>query len=215
MTRNFVVAILALSVLAAPVSSAPSGSSAPKNSGAGNETYQPVTKPEQIEFAHDRLDIYPDDIRQKPALYAGARVVWVGIIVSTDAHEEEEGNQIVADTVFEHHYFDGVQYVDGRHVMLFVSPRGEGLFRTRWHMDKVGNNATAETAEKYAEPGKLALVYGVPEKVNADGTVNLKYRYLRILNANQFSTNEFDYGRFGAPFSMIQSGSNTNSVSMK
>ena len=109
----------------------------------------------------------------------------------------------------------GVQNNNGHGVTLFVSPRGEGLFRAKWRMDKVGRDATAASAEKYAGPGKLALVYGVPEKVNADGTVVLKYRYLRILGADQFSTNQFDYGRFGASFCAIQSGCKTNSPPLK
>lgn len=206
MIRIFVVAFSALTVLVSCVS---------RDTSAGNESYQPVTKPEQIEFARDRLDVYPDDVRKVPATYVGAAVAWAGIIRSTDAREEDQGGQIVADTVFEHHYFDWVQNNNGRGVELFVSPRGEGLFRAKWHMDKIGRDATAESAEKYAGQGKLALVYGVPEKVDADGTVVLKYRYLRILDADQFSTNKFDYGRFGEPFRAIQSGCKTNSPPMK
>jgi hypothetical protein len=209
MIRNIVVAFVALTVLVAWVSSAP------KVSRAGNESYQPVTKPEQIEFARDRLDVYPDDIRKDPATYAGVGVVWAGIIRSTDAREEDEGGKIVADTVFEHHYFNGVQNNNGHGVKLFVSPRGEGLFRAKWHMDKVGKDATAESAEKYAREGKLALVYGVPEKVDADGTVVIKYRYLRILGADQFSTNTLDYGRFGESCCAIQCECKTNSPPMK
>jgi len=199
MIRIFVVAFSALTVLVSCVSR------------VGNESYQPVTKPEQIEFARDRLDIYPDDIRKDPAFHAGAGVVWTGIIRSTDAREEDQGGQIVAYTVFEHHYFDWVQYNNGQEVTLFVSPRGEGLFRAKWRLDKKGRDATAESAEKYAGQGKLALVYGVPEKVDADGTVVLKYRYLRILGADHFSMNKFDYGRFGEPFRAIQSECKTNS----
>ena len=209
MIRIFVAAFSALTVLVSCVCKGPNGSP------VGNESYQPVTKPEKIEFARGRLDVYPDDVRKDPATCVGVRVVWAGIIRSTDAREEDEGGRIVADTVFEHHYFNGVQNNNGHGVTLFVSPRGEGLFRAKWHMDKVGKDATAASAEKYAGPGKLALVYGVPEKVNADGTVVLKYRYLRILGADQFSTNQFDYGRFGASFCAIQSGCKTNSPPLK
>jgi hypothetical protein len=198
MIRIFIVAFSALTVLVSCVSK------------VGNEAYQPVTKPDKIEFARDRLDVYPDDIRKNPAAYAGVGVVWAGIIRSTDAREEDDGGRIVADTVFEHHYYNGVEYNTGHDIQLFVSPRGEGLFRVKWHLDKVGDNATADSAEEYAAPGKLALVYGVPEKVNADGTVVLRYRYLRILGADQFSTNQFDYGRFGQPRRLLQSAYMTN-----
>jgi hypothetical protein len=199
MIRIFVVAFFALTVFVSCVSR------------VGNESYQPATKPEQIELARDYLDVYPDDVRKDPAFHAGAGVAWAGIIRSTDAREEEGGGRIVANTVFEHHYFNWVQNNNGRGVMLFVSPRGEGLFHAKWRLDKIGRDATAESAEKYAGPGKLALVYGVPEKVDADGTVVLKYRYLRILGVDCFSTNTFDYGRFGEPFRAIHSENKTNS----
>jgi hypothetical protein len=70
-------------------------------------------------------------------------------------------------------------------------------------LDKTGVDASAESTEKYAAPGKVAVIYGVPEKVDADGTVVLKYRYLRIVDKNHFTTNEFDYGRMGEPFHVI------------
>jgi hypothetical protein len=211
MIRNFVVAFFALTVLASCASKDPNVS---RDSRVGNRSYQPVTEPEKIEFARDRLDVYPDDVRKEAATYIGAGVVWAGIIRSTEAREESAGCKIVADTVFEHHYFNGVQNSDGHNVTLFVSPRGEGLFRVNWQLNKVGKDATAASAEKYAAEGKLALVYGVPEKVNADGTVVLKYRYLRILGANQFSTNTLDYGRFGERLRAIQSGCKAGSQAM-
>ena len=211
MIRTFVVAFCALTVLVSCASHEPA---VPRDHRVGNEAYQPVTKPEQIEFQRDRLDIYPNDIRKAFGSYSGMGVVWAGIIRSTDAQEEDEGGKIVATTVFEHHYFNGIQYNNGHGVTLFVSPRGEGLFRTRWHLNRVGKDATAESAEKYAAEGKLALVYGVPEKVDTNGTVVLRYRYLRILNGDQFSTNQFDYGRLGQPFQPIDSGPVTNLSSM-
>ncbi len=153
--------------------------------------------------------------RKDPAAHAGAAVAWAGIIRSTDAREAPEGDKIVADTVFEHHYFDWVQDHNGHDVKLSISPRGEGLFRAKWQLDKTGQAASAASAEAYAGPGKLAIVYGVPEKVDADGTVVLKYRFLRILGADHFTTNEFDYGRLGEPFRVIHSQSKTNSPPMK
>jgi hypothetical protein len=195
MIRNFVLAIIALNVLVSCVS---------------NEPYRPVTKPEKVEFGRDRLDVYPDDIRKAPAAYAGAPVVWAGIIRSTEASDGDTDNTIVADTVFEQHYFDWVQDDNSGRVILSLSPRGEGLFRTRWHLDKLSPETTVESAEKYAAPGKLAIVYGAPEKVAANGTVVLKYRYLRIVDADHFRTNEYDYGRLGEPFCVIQHDGKTN-----
>jgi hypothetical protein len=182
MIRNLALAVFAFSVLVSCVASGP---------------YQPATRPEKIEFAHDRLDIYPDDVRNDPAAHAGAAVVWAGIIRSSDARELDQGSKIVVDSTFEHHYFDWVQDSKGGGLLLSLSPRGEGLFRARWYLNKTVYGASAHKAEKYAGVGKLAIVYGVPEKVDTNGTVVLKYRYLRIVGADYFTTNDLDYGRLG------------------
>jgi hypothetical protein len=131
------------------------------------------------------------------------------VIRSTDAYEEDAGDKFRATTVFEHHYFDWVQDQGGHGVKLAVSPRGEGQFSVLWHLDKTTQNADAYTVQDYAKPGRLAIVYGVPEKVQADGTVVLKYRYLRVLRTKNFTTNEFDYGRTGEPFHVLSA---TNSA---
>jgi hypothetical protein len=188
MTRIFVLAFFALNILV---------SCASHTCGVSNVPYQPATKPEKIEFARDRLDVFPDDVRKDPATHTNVTVMWAGIIRSTEAFEENSSSKIVADTVFEHHYFDWVQDGKGRGTKLSVSPRGEGLFCAKWHMDKIGDASCAESAEKYAGPGKLAIVYGIPEQVDTNGTVVLKYRYLRIFDTDHFTTNEVDYGRLG------------------
>jgi hypothetical protein len=198
MTRILVLSLFAFTVLVSCVSSGP---------------YRPATPAEKHEFARDRLDVYPDDFRKDPAAHAGTAVVWAGIICSTDAHEKDQGDQIMADSVFEHHYFDWVQDSKGGCLKLSVSPRGEGLFRARWYMDKTQYDATAESAEGFAKPGTLAIVYGVPETVDANGTVVLKYRYLRIVDADHFTTNEFDYGRLGEPFRELHPKITTNAPS--
>ena len=202
MIRIFVLALFALNVVSCA-------------SHVSNVPYQPATKPEKIEFAHDRLDIYPDDVRKDPANHTNATVVWAGIIRSTDAYEESDTSRIMADTVFEQHYFDWVQNGHGHGGKLSISPRGEGLFRARWHLDKKSEEASAENAEKYAGKGKLAIVYGVPETVETNGTVVLKYRYLRILDEDHFSMNEFDYGRGGESFCALHPDCKTNSPATK
>jgi hypothetical protein len=69
---------------------------------------------------------------------------------------------------------------------LLISPRGEGQFRMRWH-EPQGPDATENDAIKYATPGKLAIVYGTPESVDEDGTIVLRYHYIRILDPAHFS----------------------------
>lgn len=192
MIRTFVLAVMAFSVFAACATH------------HDNKPYQPATEPEQIEFAHDRLDVYPDDVRKNPDAYTNTPLVWAGIIRSSDAAEEDVGNKIAVNTVFEQHYFDWVQNGRWPHgIKLSLSARGEGLFRTQWKLNRTRIEGNAVAANKYAAPGKLAIVYGVPEKVEPDGTVVLKYRYLRIVDPDHFTTNEFDYGRLGEPFTVL------------
>lgn len=193
MTRIIPTALLALGVCV---------SCATRNSNSW--PYQPETKPEKIEFRGDRLDVYPDDVRKNLAAYTNVGVAWVGVIRGTDAHEEDVGDKIRASTVFEHHYFDWVEDKGKHGWQLAVSPRGEGVFSTEWYLKKTVRDAGAANAEHFAGPGKLAIVYGVPEKILPDGTIVLKYRYLRIIGHPHFTTNEFDYGRLGEPFHVIQ-----------
>jgi hypothetical protein len=198
MIRNFILTIVTLSACVSCVTDGP---------------YQPASCPEKREFAHDRLDVYPDDIRKNPALL-GTPVVWAGIIRSTDARELDYKSEVGATTVFEHHYFDWVQDSKSGRLQLSVSPRGEGLFRSKWVMKKTENDATAEMAEKFAKPGKLAIFYGTPESIDPDGMIILKYRYIRIVGMKDFNTNEFDYGRLGEPFHEIHP-SQTNATALQ
>jgi hypothetical protein len=198
MIRIFVLAFFALSVVVSCVSHVYQG------------PYQPASTPEKIEFCYDRLDVYPDDIRKDLNAHTNVPVAWTGIILSTDAYEENTGDKIVADTVFEHHYFDWVQDGHGRGVKLSVSLRGEGLFRTSWHMNKTEIESSAANAEKFAAKGKLAIIYGMPESIDANGTVVLKYRYLRILDQAHFTTNDLDYGRMGDPIRVLHLSCKTN-----
>src|ERR1700733_2700745 len=107
------------------------------------------------------------------------------------------------DTVFEHHYFHWLQDEREGGVRLLISPRGEGHFRMRWSMSRKDPDASETDAMNYAAPGKLAIVYATPVSVDADGTILLRYRYIRILDPAQFTTNDLDYGRLGESFHAI------------
>ena len=166
-----------------------------------NVQYRPANKPESKEFAKDLLDVYPGEIRRNIDAYTNVAVAWAGIIRNTDG-SDGRSNMIHAVTTIEHRYFD---WEEDRHLgnaKLNISPRGEGLFQTAWDLQRRDPNVTSHEAEIYAAPGDLAIVYGVPERVEQDVVV-LKYRYIRIIDPKNFSTNIFDYGRFGEPFRYI------------
>ena len=159
--------------------------------------YEPASKPEQIQFKRVRLDVYPEDVRKDLAHYTNTPVAWVGVIRGTKAEEDDFGGKISADSSFDHHYFDWEHDTDAAGVNLLVSPRGEGTFSCHWQLQKKDNEASAYDAEKFAHAGNLAIVYGVPESVKDDGTVVLRYCYLRVLGPGHFNTNELNYGRLG------------------
>jgi hypothetical protein len=184
MIRHFALTLFAASFLASCASHS-------------NVPYEPANKPEQCEYKRASINVYPDDVRKDIDRYTNTPVAWVGVIRSTDAIEEDYGGKIRADTIFEHHYFDWLEDEHSGDVKLVVSPRGEGLFSSRWRMSKEVVEASAHDAEKFAHSGKLAIVYGVPESVKDDGTIVLKYQYIRILNRHHFTTNDLNYGRLG------------------
>jgi hypothetical protein len=167
-----------------------------------NAPYKPADDPEAKEYKRDVLDAYPADVRSNLDAYAGVGVAWAGIIQSTDVKAGKDG-ALFATTTLDHHYFDWQQNSDLHGAQLCVSPRGEGPFRVKWELTKNDPEATAKDAANYAAPGNLAIVYGVPEAID-NGTVVLRYRYLRIVDPNHFSTNIYDYSRFGEPFTYIE-----------
>jgi hypothetical protein len=172
---------------------------------ASTAPYRPATRPESLEYHQAHLDVYPEEVRKVPARYAKMRVAWAGIIVSNDATDEDFAGKIRMDTVFEHHYYDWEQNRHEGGMRLLISPRGEGRFRMRWQMSRKDNEATYADAMKYAAPGSLAIVYGTPESLDENGTIVLRYHYIRVLGPAHFRENELDYGRKGEPYRAIKS----------
>jgi hypothetical protein len=196
MKTNLLLMILAAGLLVSCVSTA---------------RYHPATRPEEIEYYQTHLDVYPGNVRKAPSEYTNVHVAWAGIIVSNDATDENSNGKIRMDTVFEHHYFD---WQEGGSRLL-ISPSGEGRFRVRWKMSRKVQDASAEDAMKYAAPGKLAIVYGTPESVDEDGTIVLRYHYLRIFSPAHFREKELGLGKGGEPYHPLKATTDaaTNSSS--
>ena len=164
---------------------------------ASDAPYTPSNQSEQLEYSRDLLNAYPADVRTNLESYTNVGVAWAGIIRDTTIDDSANG-VISATTSFDHHYFDWQQDWTTHGQLLNVSPRGEGVFVTHWKMRKDEFDATTEDAENFAAPGKLAIVYGVPQALQ-DGTIVLRYRYLRVVDPTHFNTNVYDYGRFDEP----------------
>jgi len=172
---------------------------------AYNASYRPASRPEKMEYGNNRQDIYPEDVRKDPALYAKTRLTWAGVIVSNSAAGEESGDKISMDTVFEHHYCDWQVDEAAGSKRLLISPRGEGRFRMHWEMDPRDSDTTTEDAMQYASPGRVAVIYGTPESVDDDGTIVLHYRYVRVLGPSHFTGKDIDYGRKGESYHPVDS----------
>jgi hypothetical protein len=174
---------------------------------AYNAPYRPASRPEKMEFGNDRQDVYPEDVRKDPASYATVRVAWAGIIVSNEAVDEDSGDKISMDTLFEHHYFDWQVNDSAGSKRLLISPRGEGRFRMHWKMDRRNADATSADAMQYASPGDVAIVYATPESVEDDGTIVMHYRYVRVFGPTHFTRRDMDYGRIGEPYHPVEATS--------
>jgi hypothetical protein len=157
--------------------------------------YRPDAWQEKVEFNNDRSSIFPEDVRKDPIAYTRNRVAWAGIILRNEATVEKYGGNIRMDTVFEHHYFDWKQTRQARGTTFAISPRGEGRFRMTWYMNRKAPDTTEADAIKFAAPGDLAIVYGTPEAVDDDGTIMLRYHYVRIIKPGHFMDSKIDYGR--------------------
>jgi hypothetical protein len=132
--------------------------------------------------------------------YTNTVVAWAGVIKKTEAFEDGLNFQIRAVSLFEHRFYDWKTDRTKAKAKYEVSTRGQGLFRVEWYMNRLIIDADGYEAEAFAGPEKVAVIYGTPEKVEADGTIVLKYRYLRIFNENQVDAHSADFGALTEPY---------------
>ena len=153
--------------------------------------YQPISDWEQTEFDKARRDVYPDDVRENLEQYESTVVAWPGIILESTIEEREEDIEVTF--VLEHHYYDWLEDYSVQREKIFLSPRGEGLFKTSWLLKKDADLAEIREA---SGPGNLAIVYGIPERMDADAVV-VKSTYVRAIDEQWYTTEMLDYGRSG------------------
>jgi len=151
--------------------------------------YQPISDWEQTEFDKARRDVYPNDVRENLDHYESTMVAWPGIIQESTIEEREES--IEATFVLEHHYYDWLEDFSIQREKIFLSPRGEGLFKTSWLLKKDADLAEIREA---SAPGNLAIVYGIPERMEGDVVV-VRSSYIRAIDKQWYTTEILDYGR--------------------
>jgi hypothetical protein len=164
--------------------------------------YHPADRPDGLEFDRDIVDVYPGDIRQNLDLYTNIGVGWAGIIQSISTEPQPDGT-VRSTMTFEHRYYDWQEekWLGGG--QLSIAPRGEGLFTTEAVFRFFDSSVSPAAVKDFASPGSLAIVYGVPQKVE-NGIVILKYRYLRVIPPKDFTISQFDYGRFDEPIRFME-----------
>jgi hypothetical protein len=151
--------------------------------------YQPISDWEQREFDEASRDVYPDDVRENLEQYESTVVAWPGIILESTIEEREEDIEVVL--LLEHHYYDWLEDYSVQRERIFLSPRGEGLFKTSWSLKK---DADLDEIREVSGPGDLAIVYGRPERIEGD-MVLVRSTYVRAIDRQWYTTEILDYGR--------------------
>lgn len=151
--------------------------------------YRPCSDWEQREFDRARRDVYPDDVRRNLEQHKSTVVAWPGIIVESTFDVGEDG--IDEFFLLEHHYYDWIEDFSVQRETIFLSPRGEGLFKTSWALKR---DADLEELREVSAPGNLAIVYGIPERIEGNVIV-LRSTYIRGIDKQWYTTQALDYGR--------------------
>jgi hypothetical protein len=170
---------------------------------ASGKPYKPVDRPEQTEFSRAAIEVTPDMVRAHLNDYTNTVVAWVGVIKRSEAFEDGKDFQIRNISLIEHRYYDWVKGRAKSKAPHEVSTRGQGLFRVEWFLNRLIPEATADEAELFSAPDKVVVVYGIPQKVEADGTVVLSYRYLRVFKGKEVDARTVDFGSADEPFRYV------------
>lgn len=151
--------------------------------------YQPLPKWEKQFFDKARCDIFPNDVRTSPDEYAEILLVWTGII--KDISFEVVESTRVARFKIEHHYFDWIEDSGIQRETFFLSPRGEGIFKTAWPVDTPDNALFIEQFEV----GDMIVAYGYPALIEGEVVRFYPTVNMRAIKPKWFSTDVLDYGR--------------------
>jgi len=144
----------------------------------GSRAYAASDDTERQLLLQARRDVFPDDVRADPAGYRETVVLWSSIVRKVEIYQ---GDQV--RIWFEHHYWDFIEDLSIQKAIAFLSPRGEGSFTATF---------PAGTTVKV---GDMALVYGVLDHVEPNGSIALTSRKIRTLREELYATDVWDYGR--------------------
>ena len=149
----------------------------------GSRAYRPLPQWEAKFAAEAKKDIYPNDVRQRPASYTNTLVVWTGVI--TNITTFGEGDKRTCRITADHHYFDWVEDFGIPPQRFFLSPRGEGAFAAAW-------GAVSSQDEKFLRQfvvGDMLVAYGYPSLIRSNIVGLYPTENLRAIKPQWYSTN--------------------------
>ena len=155
----------------------------------GTRMYQPISDWEQSEFDKADFSVYPDDVRGDISKYQNTTLAWPGIVVESELHEYD--TYIEVTYLLEHHYYDWLEDISPHTEWIWLSPRGEGFFRTSWEFNK---EEPLSEIQEISKPGVLLIVYGKAISVE-DDIIEMEASYIRSILEQFYTTEKMDYGR--------------------
>ena len=158
--------------------------------GAHTNMYKPVSPMEAQIFAKVNFKVYPDDVRGALDSYRDTVVAWAGIISNYDVIHHDENIEIIIS--LEHHYYDWLEDYSIQKEKIFLSPKGEGSFKTSLFF-KAGSPVDEIT--KAFSKGDLVIAYGIPQSIDDDGVIVIKGLYPRVIKKMWYRTDVLEYGR--------------------
>ena len=156
---------------------------------SGTAVYHPVSDWEQGEFDKADFSVYPDDVRENRTKYQSTTLAWPGIIVESELNEYD--TYLEENYLLEHHYYDWLEDFSPFPERIWLSPRGEGLFKTSWRLKKEAN---LSEIQEFSEPGVLLIVYGKAISIEND-IIEVEASYIRGILEEYYTTERLDYGR--------------------
>src|SRR4051812_46969455 len=94
----------------------------------GTQSYKGFSSAEEQYFKQASKEIYPNDVRNNLEKYQSSKIAWPGVI--TEVRTTDQSGTAELTFVIEHHYYNWLLDYSIQSEKIFLSPRGEGVFRT-------------------------------------------------------------------------------------
>jgi hypothetical protein len=156
---------------------------------AGSRAYRPISEWEAQAFSKADRNIYPHDVRRDIRAHTASKIAWPGLVQRAQVVRQPEKITLIFD--LEHHYYDWVEDFHPMNPPIWLSPRGEGQFRTSWDVRAATDQ---DQIEEMTKPGYLVIVYGAPTKLEGE-TIVVDASYIRGISQRFYTTGLANYGR--------------------